>query len=117
MVIRGPTSLPAVALPNLAGVHFNYDHDLHWPQGFRGVTLEKLETVSFCTESDYIGDPLGAFENVALAMSNQNTLSKFAFYTSGPRSWNPNYSSPFVQATKTTRERFHLLRWLLFEGR
>ena len=89
-VIRGPVSLPAVALPNLAMIDVEYD-DLAWLRGFRGATLEKLESVNFRSESGDIGDFLGAFESVALSVSAQNTLSDFAFYTS--RSWNPNYSS------------------------
>ena len=89
-VIRGSTSLPAVALPNLTMIDVEYD-DLDWLQGFRGTSLEKLDSVTFYSESEKIGDPLGAFESVALAGSAQNTLSEFRFDTSG--SWDPNYSS------------------------
>ena len=88
-VIQGPTSLPAVALPNLTMIDVDYD-DLNWLQGFRGATLEKLESVTFYSESEKICDPLGTFESVALAASAQNTLSELRFFT--PRSWNPNYS-------------------------
>ena len=90
-VVQGPTSLPTVALPNLSLVGIEYDGDLNWLQGFRGATLGKPYSVHFESESDDIGDFLGAFERVAITASAQNTLSGFGFYTS--RSWNPNYSS------------------------
>ena len=90
-IIQGPTWLPAVSLPNLTGIYVEYDGDLNWLQGFRGGTLEKLEVVAFRSESEQIGNFLGAFESVVLTTSAQNTLSDFGFYT--PRSWNPNYSS------------------------
>ena len=96
-IIQGPTSLPAVALPNLTTIYVEYDDDLNWLQGFRGATLEKLDSAIFCSESNHIGDFLGAFENFAFTTSSQNTLSKLRFHTS--RSWNPNYSSllSFIQ--------------------
>ena len=90
-VIRGPTSLPTVVLPNLTTIDVEYDHDLNWLAGFRGATLEKLEAITFRSESEHIGDFLGAFESVALTTSAPNTLSKLEFCTS--RSWNPNYSA------------------------
>ena len=91
VVIQGPTSLPTVALSNLTSIDVEYDDDLNWLQGFRGATLEKLDSVSFRSESNRIGDFIGAFERVALTTSCQSALSEFGFYTS--RSWNPNYSS------------------------
>ena len=90
-VIQGPTSLPTVTLPNLTSIDVEYDDDLNWLQGFRGAVLGELDSVSFHSESDHIGDFIGAFENVALTTSAKDTLSEFRFYTSS--SWNPNYSS------------------------
>ena len=90
-IIQGPISLPTVALPSLTTIDIEYGADMNWLQGFRGAGLEKLETITFRTESDHIGDFLGTFESVALTTSVQNALSEFRFYTS--RSWNPNYSS------------------------
>ena len=89
-VIQGPTSLPAVALPNLTGLDIEYDGDHNWLQGFHSATLDKLEMASIHSRCEKIGDFLEAFERVALATSAQNKLSDFRFYTS--RSWNPNYS-------------------------
>lgn len=45
VIIQGSGSLPTVALPNLVTIDVEYDHDLNWLQGFRGATLEKLESV------------------------------------------------------------------------
>ena len=90
-VIQGPTSLPTLALPNLTAMDIEYDGDLNWLQGFRGATLEKLESIVFHTEANDIGDFLGAFESAVLTTSAKNTLSEFEICTS--RSWNPNYSS------------------------
>jgi len=90
-IIQGPTSLPTVTLPNLTSIDVEYDNGLNWLQGFRGATLEKLESVIFRTEANDIGDFLGAFKSVALTTSIKNTLSQFGFGTS--RSWNPSYSS------------------------
>ena len=89
-LIQGSTSLPTVTLPNLFAIDVEYD-DLDWLQGFHGATLEKLESVTFRTESNHTGDILKAFEDIALAASAQNTLAEFLFDTS--RSWNPNYSA------------------------
>jgi len=91
VVIQGPTSLPTVALPNLTSIDVEYGDDLDWLEGFRGATLEKLDSATFRSESNRIGDFLRAFESVASTTSSQNTLSKLKFFTS--RSWNPNYSS------------------------
>ena len=91
VVIEGHTLLPPVELPNLTEIDLEYDDHLDWLQGFRGAALGKLESVSFCSQSEQIGDFLGAFESVALTSSVQNTLSSFMFTTS--RSWYPNYSS------------------------
>jgi len=91
-IIQGPTSLPTMALPNLTAIYVEYDDDLSWLQGFRGAALERLEAVTFHSESKKIGDFLGAFESAALTTSTHwNALSKFRFRTL--RSWNPNYSS------------------------
>ena len=101
-VIQGPTSLPTVALPNLTLIDVAYDDDLNWLQGFRGTTLEKLDSVTFRCESDRIGDFLGTFESVARTTSAKNTLSRFSFYTSS--SWNPNYSALLLFNQLTTVE-------------
>ena len=90
-IVQGPTSLPTAALPNLAAIDVEYSDDLDWLQVFHGAKLEKLEKVAFHTESDNIGDFLGAFENTILATPAKNTLSELRFCTS--RSWNPNHSS------------------------
>ena len=90
-VFQGGTKLPSVTLPNLTTIDVEYDDSLDWLEEFRGVALGKLESISFHSGSEQIGDFLGAFESVALTTSAQNTLSSFSFYTS--RSWNPNYSS------------------------
>jgi hypothetical protein len=90
-IIQGPTSLPPVALPNLTFIDVEYDDHLEWLQGFRGAVLEKLDWVSFRSESEQIGDFLGAFESVTLTTSAPAALSKLEFHTS--RSWNPNYHS------------------------
>ena len=89
--IEGHTLLPQVALPNLTKIEVEYDDHFDWLQGFRGAKLEKLKSVSFHSESDQIGDILGAFQDVWPASSAQNPLSEFEFHTF--RSWNPNYSS------------------------
>ena len=90
-VIKGDIPLPPVALPDLTTLDLQYGDHLDWLQGFRGASLENLESVSFRSESERIGDFLGAFESVALTTSAQNTLSSFEFHTS--RSWSPNYFS------------------------
>jgi hypothetical protein len=97
VAIKGHTLLPQVALPDLTGIDIEYDDHLDWLQGFRGATLGKLERVSFRSESEEIGDFLGAFAKVALTTSAQNTLSEFEFCTS--QSWTPGYYSllPFKQ--------------------
>jgi len=90
-VIQKPTSLPTMALPNLVSIDIEYDGDLNWLQGFRGATLGGLGLVVFRTGANVIGDPLGAFESVALTTSAKDTLLGFRFFTSRP--WNPNYSA------------------------
>jgi len=90
-VIRGPTSLPTIALPNLTSIYVEYDDHLDWLSGFRGATLGRLASAMFHSQSNRIGDFLGAFESAALTTSSQNTLSRLKFFTS--RSWNPNYSA------------------------
>jgi len=98
-VIERDTSLSLAGLPNLTSLTITYDHDRDWVQMFHGATLEKLESVTFDSESEQIGDFLGTFESVALAASAQNTLSKLCLYTS--LSWNPVYTSllSFTQMT------------------
>ena len=99
VVVERGTSLPPVVLPNLTEVSIKYDHDCDWLQMFHLAVLGKLETVTFRSGSEHIGDFLETFEMAALAASVQNTLSKFYHYAS--RSWNPNYSSllQFAQLT------------------
>ena len=96
-VIQGPTSLPTVTLPNLTEIDVRYDNDLSWLQGFRGAVLGELDSAIFRSQSNDIGDFIGAFGSVALTTSAKDTLTEFRFYTS--RSWNPNYSAllPFNQ--------------------
>ena len=102
-VVQGPTSLPPVALPNLTSIDVEHDDHLDWLRGFRGMALEKLERVYLRSESEQIGDILGAFEK---AVSTSVTLSVFKFYTS--RSWYPNYRAllRFTQLKKLEIE-FH----------
>jgi hypothetical protein len=103
-VLEGDTLLPPVALPNLTQIDVEYDGGLDWLQGFRGARLEKLESVSFRSESEHVGDPLRAFASVALTTSARDTLTEFKFYTI--RSWNPNYTSllPFKKLKELTIE-------------
>jgi len=91
VVIQGPISLPAVALPNLTVIDVEYNDNLNWLRAFRGAKLGKLKTAAFHSKSEQVGDFLGALESAALAASARNALTTFLFYTS--RSWNPNYSS------------------------
>ena len=90
-VFQGIVSLPTVALPNLTAIDVEYHSNMNWLRGFHGATLDKLDSISFRSESNHIGDFLGAFESVASSTSVQNTLSEFGFYTS--RAWDPKYSS------------------------
>ena len=86
------TPLPSLILPSLTELLIiEHDHDHDWLEMFYGATLEKLESVRFDSESEQIGDFLGAFERAALAASVQNTLSDFVLYTRCP--WNPKFSS------------------------
>ena len=80
-----------VALPNLTVIDVEYGHHLDWLQGFRGATLKRLEEAHFNSESEQIGDFLGAFESVATAAPAQNALSSLKLHTSC--SWNPNHSA------------------------
>ena len=89
--IKGNTLLPTLVLPNLTGLSIKHAHNGDWLKGFRGATLGKVETITFLSGSEQIGDFLERFERVALATSIQNTLSGFFIYTSC--AWNPNYSS------------------------
>ena len=90
-VILGRTVLPPVALPNLVSIDIEYDDSLDWLQGFRGATLEKLESVWVYSKCEQIGDFIGAFESAVVTASAHKTLSLFTFSTSRP--WDPNYSS------------------------
>ena len=96
-VFRGYTQLPPVVLPNLSLIDVEFDSHLGWLQGFRGGTLDKLETVCLRPRSEEISDILGEFKSVALTTSIPTTLLKFSLITS--RSWDPNYRSllPFTQ--------------------
>ena len=66
-------------------------------QAFRGATLGKLTSITFCCRSHPINDFLETFESAVLTTSIPTTLSKFAFHTS--HSWRPNYRSllPFTR--------------------
>ena len=99
VVIEKDTSLPSAVLPNLINLKLKDDHDSDVLRMFHGATFGKLETITFESKSERVGNFLEAFERVALTASVQNTLSEFCFYTS--RSWNPNYSSllSFTQLT------------------
>ena len=70
-----------MALPNLTAIDLECDDHLEWLQGFRGAAFEKLDLACFRSESEQIGDFLGAFEDAALNTSAPATLSKPAFYT------------------------------------
>jgi len=104
VVIERNAPLPSLVLPNLHKLVVIYDHDGDWLRMFHGATLEKLKSITFISESEQIGDFLGAFARVAFAASIQDTLSKFRLYTSC--SWNPTYSSllPFAQLKKLVIE-------------
>lgn len=87
-VLRGPTSLPPVALPNLKILRIDYDYRSEWLGLFRGTTFRKLESIIFVpTGSAQIGGFLEKFQSVAPSV--QSTLSNFCFYTS--QSWRPSY--------------------------
>ena len=97
IIVEGRTLLHPVALPNLCTIDLEFGDHLDWLQGFRGVTLRRLENVYFSSHSEQIGDFLGEFKNVALTTSAPATLREFSFNTS--KSWNPSYRSllPFTQ--------------------
>ena len=89
-VLRGPTSLPPVVLPDLAGVSVAYDHGSDWLQLFLGGTFGKLGTVTFFPSgSAQIDGFLEKFQSAAVSF--QDTLSEFRFRTL--QSWSPSYSS------------------------
>lgn len=90
--IQGPTWLPPAGLPDLETIYVRWDSGHDWLQGFRGATIGKLKTVTFCSTSESQLDGfLEEFQSVALTTSIQASLSGFSFRTS--RSWAPNYSS------------------------
>lgn len=91
VVLRGRTSLPTMALPNLAVIDVEYEDNPDWLEGFRGARLESLDSASFRSESRQIGDFLGKFANVAETTPALTKISVFTFITS--RSWNPSYRS------------------------
>ena len=97
VIVERDTALPMLVLPNLTDLSITYEDDSDWFGQFRGGTFGKLETVSFHSESEQIGDLLEGFERVALATSIHNTLLQLFLYMAC--SWNPNYSSllPFTQ--------------------
>ena len=90
MVIKRDVPPPSLLLPALTHLRVVYDEEEDCLRMFRGATLEKLLSVRFTPQSEQIGDFLGAFEEVALAASVQNTLSSFRIDTR--RSWNPVFS-------------------------
>ena len=95
-VIKGPISLPPVALPSLITLSLRYDQGHQWLRGLVGATLGRLKRVAFyCNSaSTPTTDFLDEFKRVALSTSSQDTLLSLAFRTS--QSWNPNYSSLLV---------------------
>ena len=98
-VVDGSAAIPTMVLPNLInlGIEFHGGHG--WLQGFRGASLGKLTEFIISSDSDTIGNFLGAFESVALTTSIPATLSSFRFDTE--RAWGPSYRSllPFTQLT------------------
>ena len=99
VVIERDTSLPLVVLPSLTDLIVRCGRDGDLLRMFRGATLGRLEAVTFISGSEQTGDFLEAFGTLALAVSAQNTLSRFYFYT--PHPWIPNYLSllPFTCLT------------------
>jgi hypothetical protein len=91
VVVEGSTSLPIMALPNLTEIDVEYDDNCDWLDGFRGATLERLNSVAFHTKSEFaqVSDFFGAFKSIGLPTSTM--LSSFSFYT--PHPWRPNYHS------------------------
>jgi len=104
VVMGRDTSLPSVVLPNLTDLSIAYRHDGDWLREFHGAMLGSLETVTFNSESDQIGDFLETFERVALTTSIHDTLSTFRLFTLC--AWYPNRSSlhPFTQMAHLTIE-------------
>lgn len=96
VLIQGPISLPPVELPCLETICVEWDTGYDWLEGFRGVKIRKLESITLrpSTGPDQIHGFLEEFQSVALSISAQETLSEFSFYTS--ESWSPNYSSLFA---------------------
>ena len=72
--IEKGTPLPSASLPNLTKLAITCDNEGDWPQLFCGATLGKLRSVTFCPQSNQIGDFLGAFKRAALSSSVQSTL-------------------------------------------
>ena len=95
-VVKGPTPLPPVALPDLEAICVEWDSGRDWLQGLRGATIGKLEAAIFIpmSGSAQIGGFLEEFQSVALSTSTQHTLSEFIFCSS--QSWSPNYSALFI---------------------
>ena len=91
VVIERGALLPSLVLPSLTDLTVRYDHDNDCLEMFHGATLGKLESVEFIPGSEQIGDFLGTFERVALAVSAQDTLLEFHLPASC--SWNPTFFS------------------------
>ena len=104
VVIEKDTLLPPLVFPNVVDLIIEWDHDGDWLRVLHRAELGKLETATFHSGSEQLGNFLETFQRVALAASAQNTLSEFYFHTS--RSWNPNYPSlhPFTQLTSLVIE-------------
>ena len=89
--IERGTSSPSASLPNLTELSIVCDNESSWLGLFRRAIFGKLESVSFYIRSEPIGDFLGAFEEVALSSSIQNTLLELHFIPLCPLS--SSYSS------------------------
>ena len=98
-VVDGPTSLPAMELPNLTRMDIKFYHHYDWLQGFLGASLGKLVSLTFRCESRLTG-LLEAFKQATVATSIPTTLLTFHLCTTRP--WRPNYRSllPFTHLTK-----------------
>ena len=97
--IDKPNPLSTMALPNLVDMSIQYYHSHDWLESFHGASFGKLASFIVFSESDAIGDFLGAFETAALTTSIPASLTTFQFNTERP--WRPTYRSllPFTQLT------------------
>jgi hypothetical protein len=89
-VIEGDTPPPSLVLPGFTHLGAVCDEEEDCLGMFRGATPEVLESVNFTSQSEQIGDFLGAFKEVALVASVQITSS---FSVDIGRSWNPVFSA------------------------